>query len=671
MKMDVRWNAGRILCRGLFLGILSAAMFCCDVTAETETDVQSKEEESTLPVHHLEQIVVTGTKTPHTLKDTPVETVLVDREEISRSNAQNVMDVLKSIPGVSASVHDDTFGTYTWNAKMRGLSFNDGYALILIDGQRSMGCGQSGGMGEYGIGINQIPVEMIERIEVVKGPGSALYGSDAMAGVINIITRKTPKKQTGGAGAAYGWYKVKERTVNGAVQEPSDADRHQSQVYTWFGDRPYEKMGYLLQYNYENAQDSGQTRIDSNRHSFMAKLDAQPADRINLFSKIEVSDYEKKDDREEESSRFSAGMEWRPGDEHFLSIKGYTYNWDFKHGFINKTHGYKYGDIAYHQMEVQYTWYFSQMHALTSGAEFQRQAIDFRIENQDGSMVSVDEDVDVFSVYLQDEIMLWDGKISLVPGIRYDDHSTFGSEFNPKFSAMYQVFDATTLRFSVGRAFKSPTIRQLYYDAPYKHGNYYNQSNPDLKPETAIAYSAGVEQWLLDKRFMFSLGCFRNDVDDMVIVEDTGTLYNGLPLQIYRNVNKAMIQGLEILSKAWLGENFSLSLSYTYTDSENKENGKNLTYTPEHQFSLTPAYDLSSYGVGMSATLSAYSKQYTNTANTSQLDDHTVVDAKIYKQLGKAAKLSFEADNIFDSDKGDEGNFRTGRSFALKLDMTF
>ena len=663
--MKSGWNKERPLWLRLLQGMLATAILCFGIPAGADDTAPSG------PVHTLEQIVVTGTKTPHALKDTPVETVLVTRDDINKTNAQNIMDVLKNIQGISASVHDDTFGTYTWNAKMRGLNFNDGYALILIDGQRVMGPGQSGGMGEYGIGLNQIPVEMIERIEVVKGPGSALYGSDAMAGVINIITRKTPKKQTGGAGGAYGWYSVKERTVNGVVQQPLQKNRNQSQAYTWFGDRPYEKLGYLLQYNYEGAEDSGQTKIDSSRHSFMAKVDAEPADRTSLFSKIELSDFEEYNSQKEKSYRLSAGGEFRPCDDHFISLKGYTYNWDFTHGYVDRTYGYKYGDIAFHQIEGQHTWYLNPANALTYGAEFQRQGIDFVIINPDDSKVAVDREVDVFSLFFQDEIKFLDGKINLVPGIRYDDHSTFGNEFSPKLSAMYQIFDATTLRFSVGEAFKSPTIRQLYYDAPYKHGNYYNVSNPDLKPETALAYSAGVEQWLMNHRLMFSAGYFRNEVEDMVIAEETGTFYNGLPLQIYRNVNEAKIQGLEILSKAMVFENCSLSLSYTYTDSENKENGKNLTYTPEHHFSLTPAYDWVRYGAGISATLSRYSKQYTNTANTSQLDEHTVVDAKIYKQLGKAAKLSFEADNIFDSDKGDVNNYRVGQAFQVKLDITF
>ncbi|MCI5143797.1 MAG: TonB-dependent receptor, partial [Candidatus Electrothrix sp. ATG1] len=214
--------------------------------------------------HALDEVVVTATRTPHTLKDVPVETVVVNQEDIARSNAQNAMDVLKTVPGINSSVHDDVFGTYTWRANMRGLNFNDGYGLILIDGQRAMGCGQSGGMGEYGIGLNQLPVDMIERIEVVKGPSSALYGSDAMAGVINIITKETPDAMSGRVGASYGWYTIKEKVNSDGTVSPATDDgdfRNTSQAYFSFGDKPLERLGYLINYNYE-SQDSREQPID-------------------------------------------------------------------------------------------------------------------------------------------------------------------------------------------------------------------------------------------------------------------------------------------------------------------------------------------------------------------------------------------------------------------------
>ena len=629
-------------------------------------------------ITRLEDIVVTGTRTPHALKDVPVETVLINREDIEKTNAQNAMDVLKNIPGIDSSVHDDVFGTYTWRAKLRGLNFNDGYGLILIDGQRAMGCGQSGGMGEYGTGLNQIPVDMIERIEIVKGPSSALYGSDAIAGVINIITKKIPKKATGSAGVSYGWYKVKEKEKNEEIIKTSDDghSRNISKTYVSYGDKISDGLGYLLHYNYDSAEDIRDDPIKSDRHSFMGKLDAELSESIDLYLKCELSDYEKMDNRQEDSYRISAGIDFRPTDNDFISFKEYTYIWDFTHGYRGNTHGYKYGDVGYNQAEIQYTRYLSDWNALTLGGEVQTQGIDYVIHNYDKStgnetgMVTVNEDVKTSSLYVQDEITLFED-FTIVAGLRYDDHSTFGSEVNPKLSLMYKLFEDTTFRASGGRAFKSPTIRQLYYDIPYRHGDYYCKSNPDLKPETAVGYSASVEQWLFNQQVMFNLGYFRTDVKDMVIREDTGTTYDSLELKEYKNVEEAWTQGIEFMCRTYFDEDFSASLSYTYTDSENKETGKELTYTPKHVLSILPAYELEKYGLGTSATISCIGKQYKDSDNTDEIDAHTVVDAKIYKNLSDKAKLSFEADNIFDSDKGDEGNFRTGRTFAVKLDIFF
>ncbi len=633
--------------------------------AKAEEQVEKKQ------VWSLGEVVVTATKTPHLLKDVPVETVVVTRKDIERTNAQNAIDILKEIPGINTSIHDDIFGTYTWRASLRGLSFNNGYGLILIDGQRVMGSGQSGGMGEYGIGLNQIPVDMIERIEVVKGPSSALYGSDAIAGVINIITRKIPKEASGRAGVTYGWYKVKEKEQNDTVTKPSDygQSRNLSQAYVSFGDRISDHAGYLVSYNYESAEDIRQDPIKSDRHSFMGKLHTRLNEAIDLSIKTELSDYEKTDNREEDSYRVSAGIDFHPNENHYLSLKGYIYNWDFTHGYPGYAYGYKYGDVAYNQGEVLYSWYPNDWNVLTIGGEIQKQAIDYVIENSDGSRIDVKEDVDTSSLYVQDEITLFSA-FTLVGGLRYDDHSTFGSEVNPKLSLMYGLSQDTIFRASVGKAFKSPTIRELYYSAPYRHGSYYCKSNPDLKPEKAVGYSASLEKWLFDRKIMVSLGYFRNDVEDMVIREDTGTTYNGLPLKEYKNVEEAWTEGIELMGRLYLSEDFSATLSYTYTDSENEETGKELTYVPRHILSLSSAYELREYGLGTSVTISYVSKQYTNSDNTSQIDDHAIVDGKIYKHLADRAKLSFEIDNIFDSDKGDEANFRTGRTFAVKLDVS-
>jgi len=192
---------------------------------------------------NLGQVVVTATKTERILADVPVETSLITKDQIQSSNAQTVADLLKYTPGIDVNTADDRAGNLNWRANFRGLGLNEGYGLILVDGQRVKG----GGMGEYGYGINQIPPEMIERIEVVKGPGSVLYGSDAMAGVINIITKPTPEKRFFSSYAGYGTHDASNAGVS-------------------VGDR-IGKFGYLLNYDREKSDAgkySGEDEYEAN-----------------------------------------------------------------------------------------------------------------------------------------------------------------------------------------------------------------------------------------------------------------------------------------------------------------------------------------------------------------------------------------------------------------------
>jgi outer membrane receptor for ferrienterochelin and colicins len=653
---------------GLWVTVWAASGHAAEQQLNTQATKKTQDKSSENAVH-FDEIVVTATKTPHTLKDVPVETIVISNEDIQKSNARNILGVLKEIPGLNVANHDDVFGTYSWRSTLQGLPFNSGYGLILVDGQRAMGCGQSGGMGEYGIGLNQLPVSMIDRIEVVKGPGSAIYGSDAITGVVNIITKKISGRAKGWAGAAYGWYDVKRETGAG-TEETADAKHILNQYHLGYSDRISDKLGYLLAYNYEAAEDITAEPTPSHRHAFMGKMDAQATDTVKLFSKLELSDYEQMDNREEGSYRVALGGDWQVAAQHLLSLKGYTYNWDFVHGTHGGPYGYKDGNISYNQAELQYTWQITEGNTLTVGGEFQNQRIDYRIENQDGSLITTDEDIDTRSAFLQDEVILWKN-ITLVGGARYDDHSVFGDEINPKFSAMIRLAEATIFRGSIGRSFKSPTIRQLYYDAPYRHGSFYAQSNRDLEPEKAIGYTAGFEQRLFEDRMVLNLGFFHHDIEDMVLRVDTGSLYNGLPLMSYENVEKAWTQGVEFMCRTWLAGNFEVAAAYTYTQTENEDTGRQLTYVPDHSFSLRPGYEFEDLRIGIGAGIAYTGRQYTNADNTEQIDPHTIVDAKIYKYLSSKCKLSFAADDLFDSGKSSEDSYYAGRTFTLKLDLEF
>jgi outer membrane receptor for ferrienterochelin and colicins len=159
----------------------------------------------------------------------------------------------------------------------------------------------------------------------------------------------------------------------------------------------------------------------------------------------------------------------------------------------------------------------------------------------------------------------------------------------------------------------------------------------------------------------------------MVVRVDTGTFNDddGLPIMSYENVEKAWTQGVEFMCRARLAGTLEVTMAYTYTQTENKDTGKELTYVPDHSFSLRPSYEFEDLQVGISAGIAYTGRQYTNADNTEQIDAHTVVDGKIYKYLSSKCKLSFEADDIFDSGKSSKDTYYAGPTFTLKLDLDF
>ncbi len=650
----------------IYLLTLLVLMFC------QLGQVQAAERpEPTGDMLELNEVVVTATKTPHTLKDVPIDTIVITANDIARSNAQNLVEVLGQVPGIITDVHDDIFGTYTWRASMQGLSFNDGYALILVDGQRMIGAGQSGGMGEYGIGLNQIPLSMIKRIEIVQGPGTALYGSDAVTGVINIITKGPSRHPTASAGASYGWYNVKSRHKNGITIRPSDKDhyRNTSSAYVSLGDTPFDRLGYCLDYGYEKAEDIRQNPVDSYRHTVLGKLDFNLHQGLDLDLSSLLSHYEKTGYRQEDTWRIDAKMKFIPRDGQRIRLMGYMYKWEFDHGYPGYAYGYKHGNQKNRQVEMQYDLAVADLQHLTVGGEYREQLLDYVIEGSSSNFIPVRKGIYVSSLYLQDEMGPFN-KLTVVPGVRYDHHSVFGDELNPKLSLKLQASPGTTLRASAGRAFKSPTIRQLYYQAPYEHGSYFIMSNPDLNPEISWGYSASLEHRLLDDRVSLWISGFRNDIRDLVQRVDTNEDYQGKPLMTYKNVNSARTQGIECMIKARLAHLVRVSIDYTYTDSEDRDTHKELTYVPQHYLALNTSYYHPAFGAGISTNLHYTGKQYTNSKNTKAISDHAVVGLRLYKDLmNQRAKISLEADNIFGSSKGDRENFRMNRMYLVRLDL--
>lgn len=623
------------------LFIVLSAVLLFSVPAPCDEPKESK-------AFNLDEIVVTGTKTPHQLKDVPVQTVVITEEDIKDSSAQSVSDLLRSVPGFY-TVSEDIPGVTSWRSKLRGLDLNSGYGLVLIDGMRVKG----GGMGEYGVGVNQVPLSMIERIEVIKGAGSVLYGSDALVGVVNVITKPCP-----------------ENAVHGIELAGGSQDTKIASAYSGTSHGP---LGLFLNasineadvgaYGYRSSRDEeySSKRIDSKlSYAFNEKLSAklglsaEDEDRKRVYQTKDVT-------RNEWSEKYRIAPEvtFSPDEDATASISGYHYVWqmdEVESGEDSSGFTPTVGDMVYNNVEARYTRRFKDLFQLTAGGEYLQEVLDYNM---------ADETVDTMSGYIQAEI----GKLkhfTFVLGSRFDDHSAYGSYFSPKLSVMYEPVSNTKIRGSVGKGFKSPTIRQLYYTDLYQHGDYWYQSNPDLEAETSLGYSLGIEQ-MIGSRLLFDLTLFRNDIEDKILNVDTGEYEDGLPIVSYENVSEATTQGVELGVKALLTKDLTGTLTYTYTETEDKDSGNELRYVPNHDITGELEYTFSPLDLTLTADIEYAGEMYTDSENTEKADNYTLVDAKISKKFKEIYTLSVEGNNLTDTDYGQPDRDWLGRTFLVRF----
>ncbi len=585
-----------------------------------------------LKIFDLDEIVVTATKTDRILADVAETVSVITEEQIKQSNAQTVGDLLKYIPGLEMSQSDDYPGVSTWKATLRGLSVDNGYGLLLIVGERAKGRG----MGEYGNGLNQILVEMIERIEIVKGPGSVLYGSDALGGVINIITKPVASDETTSIYADYG-------TEQTTRQGFSYSNR-------------FEKSGFRTSAGMER------TNIGEYEGRFLNNKFSYNLNESKTFTLNMDLNEQKTPSKDERRIRISPKFNMNLGKGSQLIFKGYWFDWDF-------VQSSREGDIYYHQAETQYTRFLSNRHKVTAGLEYLRQTLDYQYDG--GNTWSyVKEDIDTYSSYLQDELFLLDN-VYVVIGARFDSHSTFGEVLSPRISGLVDITEKIRLRTSIGRSFKSPTIRQLYYPAPFRHSSSeYVISNPDLKPEYGIGYSLGLEKEF-GSIMLGNVTVFRNDLDDMVISYFTGESFFDKTLKSYENVAEAYTRGVESELKIRLFKDITSTLSYTFIDTKDKETGNKLRYIPDNNAGWRLHYNNRNKNFGIGCGLRFISSMYKDVENTDKTDSYYVAEVKLTKKVTASATLSLDIGNLFDTEYGDPSIEREGRSFISKLSLNF
>ncbi|MBI9083677.1 MAG: TonB-dependent receptor [Desulfobacterales bacterium] len=657
-----------------FFAVLGTALLSGAVAANSYAQAEPKE----TPVIQLNEISVTASRTEKEIVNEPASVTIVSRTDLDASPFERVEDVLRSVVGVDVNSH---YGFQTGGIKgrvhLRGATSGiTQRTLYLIDGvPQNDNANNSIGWIAY----SQIPKDAIERIEIVRGPASALYGSEGLGGVINIITKKPVEKRETSVTLKYGSGETSSQEifhsqkinrfgimVNGQkeesdgfyMQDPVTADANKK----WRdANRIYSKLTFDLDersdlafsfLRYEHEMSKGRPYFYGEKEDFRYWLNyTRRGETTNWRGLLYASD----DEKDAYIDESSGALKYKAINR-IENFQPFTWGAELQSSFVLSSFGEMTLGLAYKSVhfETEYTY-------LTTIREYRAEG-----------------DQEFTSPFVDYEIPLFGEKLILNVGFRYDyANSTNGKErdtgatkgygpydntypdktweeFSPKGGIVYRPDKKTALRASVGKGFRVPTLFELY--KTHTRSGKVTIANPDLEPEKILSYDVGAERLFLDTLWG-RVGFYQSFAEDLIAAEDHPTNANW---NTRENLEEVEIQGMELEFK-WLPvENWTIFSNYTYNKTEIVEDpqtpaneGNVVSGYPEHKAKAGFSYN-NPHLFDANLIFNYVGKRFQDTENTIELDAYNTVDVSIGKTVPSPAKgierlrLSLDIENLFD-----------------------
>ncbi|WP_248730068.1 MULTISPECIES: ligand-gated channel protein [Halomonadaceae] len=615
----------------------------------------------------LDNVVVTAAGYAQSVQDAPASISVITREELQTGAYRDITDALRSVPGVI--VTGGGAGDNGVDVSMRGMPAQ--YTLLLVDGRRQ-GSRESRPNGSAGFEQDWLPPLMaIERIEVIRGPMSTLYGSDAIGGVINIITRKVAEEWHGNV------------RLESTIQESSDSgNAHQSQIYV-AGPLVPNLLGLHVygQYNTRQEDDIINGYESRDFENLTARLTLTPLDNHDFAFEAGHQNTQRESHAGRSADEYSFN-------EHEREYAALTHNgrWGVatstsyvqRESTINKER-----DIEITNTVANTNWVVPLgNHIVTAGANYIYEELDDSTTNRISDRTYVDHSQ--YSLFAENEWLMTDA-FALTAGLRLDDDDNYGSHLSPRLYGVWNVAPMWTLKGGVSTGYRSPSLREITADwgATSRGGNIYG--NPDLEPETSVNKELAL-LYHAPRGIDASLTVFHNDFKDKITrVACPIDICTAGPNQFgsdptYRiNVDEAVTQGAEVSLTAPLTNTLTFTSSYTYTDSEQKSGeyaGRPLTQLPKHQvvgkFDWRPNTRLNAW---TSVTYRGEESQPITAPSSSTLvaPSYTIVDSGGAWRLTDSTQLLFGVYNLLDEDVNyDEyGYVEDGRRYWVGLNIDF
>lgn len=588
----------------------------------------------------LDEVIVSATLSEIDPAEAPGSVTVINRQEIEKKGGDNIYDLIRGTVGISLQ-GIGSGGRKTLS--LRGLESK--HTLILVDGKRIPGSNDTLGPNtDYQ--YDWVPTDQIERIEIVRGPMSVLYGADALGGVVNIITRKPGKKLSGNA-------KLSGQLANGEFDNDGDGHDAAFNVSGGVTDNLQFSVGAenARRASVESKLKPGQSAIEGRKKQQLSLgADWQPNENHN----IELDYSNIKEDRwydtatrsnvpyqsQYDIDRDQLSLGWKG---HFGKTTSFLRAYQSKIDVNNKATN---GVAATAPQKLTNTVIEGKISTPLGGKHFVTAGLEHRNEELENSnLINDKDDFTLNSLYFQDEIDITENTL-ITLGARLDDHESFGSEVSPRASIVWSATDKLKLKGSYGHGFKAPTIKQASSDYVFSIGIINITGNSDLKPETSDAFELGANY--SNDKYTIDAAVFDNKVKNLIDL--TGPITD----RTYQNISEARLKGFEISSKLFLTEGLALNTAYQYLDAKNGD-GERLYQRPHHSLSSGITWDKNSWQWSLSGEyLSGQTIEQNNVATA--VPGYTLWNAGVRKSINKNLDLALRMNNLTDvrlEDKSD------------------
>nr|WP_299073136.1 TonB-dependent receptor [uncultured Allomuricauda sp.] len=548
------------------------------------------ESKDSILVENLDEVVVTATRTIRQLSSLPLPVTLIPKKQLQRTGVTRLNEILNEQTGI-VMTPDGTIGGGE-GVQIQGISSD--YVLVLIDGVPVVG--RSSG----NLDLSRFAIGNIKQIEVVKGPSSSLFGSEALGGVINIITEKPTSDNISGQ------ISHRAATFNNQNSNISLNQRVNKIGYSVFADR-LSTDGYDL-----TPQDDGQTINPFYNYTFNGRVFYDASDNLSIFGSGRYFFQEfdvPSGTSEEKDANAHLRIDHKITKKAQFEYEVYFTNYNTNEQTIDATTGDTLFENDFDQNlfrpEIRFNYNIKPQNTLTVGAGY-------NFENLTRSLFADKVTFDSQYAYVQYDFAPVE-KLNVIVGARFDNHSEYNSQLSPKISARYQLTEYLALKGSVGSGFKAPDFRQLYLDFTNASGGGYSvfgkeveaagierlQENNEiatlqvnstelgetLDAESSIGYNLGLG--FIKGKIHTDINFFRNDFKNLIDTRILASKTNGQNVFGYINRESVYTQGLELNLNYKAMENLNLSTGYQLLyafDKDKKEaieNGEVFARDPE------------------------------------------------------------------------------------------